>query len=108
MVPRDVSITACLLRMSSCDSGVVKGCATGGRLDRTCADAGAIASATRKMTTVRMIHPLPQLTEASTAILYAWWMPAARAAFAGLIDYAGLFPPASLPLDDVVRNYGEY
>lgn len=35
-------------------------------------------------------------------------MPAARAAFAGLIDYAGLFPPASLPLDDVVRNYGEY
>jgi len=35
-------------------------------------------------------------------------MPAARAAFAGLIDYAGLFPPAGLPLDDVVRNYGKY
>ena len=35
-------------------------------------------------------------------------MPAARAAFAGLIDYAGLFPPAGLPLDDVARNYGKY
>src|SRR4026209_1657366 len=35
-------------------------------------------------------------------------MPARGPAFAGLIDYAGLFPPASLPLDDVVRNYGEY
>jgi hypothetical protein len=60
------------------------------------------------MTIVRMIHPLPQLAEASTAIIYAWWMPAARAAFAGLIDYAGLFPPAGLSLDAVVRNYGEF
>ena len=35
-------------------------------------------------------------------------MPAARAAFEGLIDYAGLYPPASLPLDAVVRNYATY
>lgn len=31
-----------------------------------------------------------------------------RALLSGLIDYAGLFPPAALPLDDVVRNYGTY
>jgi hypothetical protein len=35
-------------------------------------------------------------------------MPAARAAFEGLIDYAGLYPPAGLPLDTVVRNYATY
>jgi hypothetical protein len=35
-------------------------------------------------------------------------MPAARAAFEALIDYAGLYPPASLPLDAVVRNYATY
>jgi hypothetical protein len=35
-------------------------------------------------------------------------MPAARAAFERLIDYAGLYPPASLPLDAVVRNYATY
>ena len=29
-------------------------------------------------------------------------------AFAGFIDYAGLYPPASLPLDDVIRRYGRY
>lgn len=31
-----------------------------------------------------------------------------RALLSGLIDYAGLFPPAGLPLEDVVRNYGTY
>ncbi|MDQ2665574.1 MAG: hypothetical protein M3Z05_06150 [Gemmatimonadota bacterium] len=31
-----------------------------------------------------------------------------RALLAGLIDYAGLFPPAALPLEEVVRNYGAY
>ncbi len=35
-------------------------------------------------------------------------MPAARAAFEDLIDYAGLYPPAGLPLDAVVRNYAAY
>jgi hypothetical protein len=35
-------------------------------------------------------------------------MPAARAAFEGLIDYAGLYPPASLPLETVVRNFATY
>ncbi|HET8796166.1 MAG TPA: hypothetical protein VFO89_00655, partial [Thermoanaerobaculia bacterium] len=27
---------------------------------------------------------------------------------AGLIDYAGLFPPAALPMDEAVRNYARY
>lgn len=31
-----------------------------------------------------------------------------RALLAGLIDYAGLFPPAELPLSDVVTNYRSY
>ncbi|CAN5385212.1 hypothetical protein BH09GEM1_BH09GEM1_06230 [soil metagenome] len=31
-----------------------------------------------------------------------------RALLTGLIDYAGLFPPAALPLADVARNYGTY
>jgi hypothetical protein len=31
-----------------------------------------------------------------------------RALLAGLIDYAGLFPPASLPLDEAVTLYGRY
>ena len=35
-------------------------------------------------------------------------MTAARAAFEGVIDYAGLYPPASLPLDAVVQNYADY
>jgi hypothetical protein len=32
----------------------------------------------------------------------------AEALFAGLIDYAGLFPPAALPLEEAVRNYDAY
>jgi hypothetical protein len=35
-------------------------------------------------------------------------MAAAREAFAALIDYAGLYPPASLPIEKVAGNYGEY
>ena len=31
-----------------------------------------------------------------------------HALLSGLIDYAGLFPPAGLPLDEVVHNYGTY
>ena len=31
-----------------------------------------------------------------------------RALLSGLIDYAGLFPPAALALPDVARNYGTY
>ena len=34
--------------------------------------------------------------------------PAARALLNGLIDYAGLFPPARLELDDAVRRYVAY
>ena len=33
--------------------------------------------------------------------------PSVRAAFAGLIDYAGLFPPARLSLDAARREYDE-
>lgn len=35
-------------------------------------------------------------------------MNALQTAFSDFIDYAGLFPPASLPLADVVRRYGDY
>ena len=35
-------------------------------------------------------------------------MDAVTAALAGLLDYAGLFPPAGLPLDEVVDRYGRY
>jgi hypothetical protein len=31
-----------------------------------------------------------------------------RALLGGLIDYAGLFPPARLPLDEAIRNYSRY
>jgi hypothetical protein len=31
-----------------------------------------------------------------------------RAAFAGMVDYAGLFPPAACSLDDAVRHYAQY
>jgi hypothetical protein len=34
--------------------------------------------------------------------------PALRALLTGLIDYAGLFPPANLPLDQAIRNYAAY
>lgn len=31
-----------------------------------------------------------------------------RALLDGIIDYAGLFPPAKLPLDQAIRNYAQY
>jgi hypothetical protein len=34
--------------------------------------------------------------------------PALRALLGGLIDYAGLYPPAALPLDSVLANYDSY
>jgi hypothetical protein len=34
--------------------------------------------------------------------------PAARALLTGLIDYAGLFPPAALSMQDAARNYAAY
>ncbi len=35
-------------------------------------------------------------------------LPSVRAFFSGIIDYAGLFPPARLPLDQAMRNYARY
>jgi hypothetical protein len=35
-------------------------------------------------------------------------MDAVVAAFRGLVDYAGLYPPAGLDLPQVIRNYGSY
>lgn len=32
----------------------------------------------------------------------------AKALLTGLIDYAGLFPPAALPMEEAVRNYARY
>lgn len=34
--------------------------------------------------------------------------PSLRALLAGIVDYAGLFPPAKLPLDQAIRNYARY
>ena len=31
-----------------------------------------------------------------------------RAMFAGIVDYAGMFPPANLPLEQAIRNYARY
>src|SRR5437879_4292884 len=31
-----------------------------------------------------------------------------RALLTGILDYAGLFPPAKLPLDQAIRNYTRY
>jgi len=31
-----------------------------------------------------------------------------RALLSGVVDYAGLFPPAGLPLDEAIRNYARY
>ena len=31
-----------------------------------------------------------------------------RALLTGIVDYAGLFPPAQLPLDEAIRNYARY
>jgi hypothetical protein len=35
-------------------------------------------------------------------------LPSVRAFFASIIDYAGLFPPAKLPLADAIRSYADY
>ncbi|MBX9671027.1 MAG: hypothetical protein K2X93_25770 [Candidatus Obscuribacterales bacterium] len=34
--------------------------------------------------------------------------PALKALLSGFIDYAGIYPPAALPLDTAVANYGQY
>ena len=34
--------------------------------------------------------------------------PALRALLEGVFDYAGLFPPARLGMDETVRNYARY
>ncbi len=34
--------------------------------------------------------------------------PSVRALLAEIVDYAGLFPPAQLPLDQAIRNYARY
>src|SRR5437899_12321007 len=34
--------------------------------------------------------------------------PSVRAMFAGIVDYAGMFPPAQLPLEQAIRNYARY
>ncbi|HYT90814.1 MAG TPA: hypothetical protein VEL76_19045, partial [Gemmataceae bacterium] len=34
--------------------------------------------------------------------------PSLRALLSGIIDYAGLFPPAKLPLAEALRNYAGY
>jgi hypothetical protein len=35
-------------------------------------------------------------------------LPSVRALLSGIIDYAGMFPPAQLPLEQAIRNYARY
>src|SRR5262245_19391268 len=35
-------------------------------------------------------------------------LPSVRAMFSNIIDYAGMFPPAQLPLEEAIRNYARY
>jgi hypothetical protein len=35
-------------------------------------------------------------------------VPSVRAFLSSILDYAGLFPPAQLPLDEAIRNYARY
>ena len=44
-------------------------------------------------------------TPASTSLRTA---ESLRALLAGIVDYAGLFPPARLPLDEAIRNFARY
>src|ERR1700755_149464 len=34
--------------------------------------------------------------------------PSVRTLLTGIVDYAGLFPPAGLPMAEAVKNYAEY
>src|SRR4029450_12382934 len=120
IVPRDVSSTACLLRISSCDSGVVNGCGAAGRFGRTCADVGAKPMSRSRTTSVRMPHPPTQLLEASTRSHHLFLNDACCACGVRGADRLrrpistfqpappALIPPASLPLETVVRNYATY
>ncbi len=45
-----------------------------------------------------------EMTESPNTLL----TPALRAFLGEIIDYAGLFPPAGLPLDEAVHNYARY
>src|SRR6516165_211295 len=35
-------------------------------------------------------------------------LPSVRALLSRIIDYAGMFPPAQLPLEQAIRNYARY
>src|SRR5579871_4947635 len=62
----------------------------------------------------------PNLAAACSAVYFVKWLgpltqagdrrmsASLRALLAGVIDYAGLFPPAKLPLDRAVRHYARY
>jgi hypothetical protein len=48
------------------------------------------------------------MTELTASSASAPPAPALRVLLQGLVDYAGLFPPASLPIGDAVAEYGEH
>jgi hypothetical protein len=50
----------------------------------------------------------PRAAEVQALADQATKAPAIRALLAGAIDYAGLFPPAALSMNDAVRNYAAY
>ena len=41
-------------------------------------------------------------------VVWEFAMSALRALLSEVVDYAGLFPPAALPLPAVIKNYEEY
>ncbi len=76
---------ACSSRSSSARAAAASARATSGRCSRR-------SSASRRCAETCRITPVPR----------------SHALLAGLFDYAGLFPPASLPLDDALANYARY
>src|SRR5438552_3294700 len=57
------------------------------------------------------VDPRPRLRDSTSRpglAGVASMSPGLRALLAGVVDYAGLFPPARLPLDQAIRRYAEY
>ena len=55
-----------------------------------------------------MPSPLGRMTESSSPTPPALVAPGLRALMHEIVDYAGLFPPARLPLDEAIRAYAAY
>src|SRR5437660_1475932 len=67
---------------------------------------GIVAAASRRVHPGGFRHKLSP--SAAPACGERVMSPSLRALLEHVIDYAGLFPPATLPLDEAVRNYARY